>query len=170
MATTIFKEKQHYNDKLNIALLAIFFVCAVYGAVKCLIGAEVKILNASILILSAVLFATGIWWLTRIQMGVWISDKKIKYKMKPFHKKKHALRWSDIVEYEVVKTSPSAQLSGGNMSFSREKRFSITGRNGLAIRTKSGDQYFIGCKNVDQLEKIVDRLDLEETNQQPGGF
>jgi len=54
--------------------------------------------------------------------------------------------------------SETAKWNGWNVSFSREKIFSVSGRNGIDIRMKNGEQLFIGSKNVEGLRDAVAKV------------
>jgi hypothetical protein len=158
MATVFFKEKQHFRDIPVLVLLGLMMLATLYGTVKALVEAGGNYGNFIILFVATLSLGVWIWWLTRLRLKVSVSDKKIKYKMSPIHPKKQSIKWEQIENCELVKTPPVAQWSGGNISFNHEQRISVTGRNGLAIKTKEGKHYFIGCHNIEQLKEALDKV------------
>lgn len=158
MSKIFFKEKQAYNSKRDLIIL---------GAIDLIIVAKAIIFissgnyyNASFLLVIASMIGASIWWLTRLKMNVTISDKNIKFKIYPLHDDKLSISWKEVEKCEIVETSEAAQWAGGNITFNQEKRFSFTGRNGLAIKTKKGDYYFIGCRQIGELQTALRKMEI----------
>lgn len=160
MAKINFKEKHRYDDKPVLILLGIFGTAAAVSGVQFLLQNQQNYLRASVALATAIALGGLIWWLRSLRLKVSVSEKNIKYKLSPLHDKKRSVAWKDVEKCEIVKTPEIAQWSGGNISFNREKRISLTGRNGLALQTKEGENLFIGVKNVDELEKTLERIDF----------
>jgi len=152
MSNVLFKEKQRYKDKITIAILVIIALGTLLGALNFITGPDYSIVKCMTLILIAFSTILIIWWLRKLKLQVAISEKHIKYKMTPFHVKKQKIPWKDVEKCELVKTCAAAQWSGGNITFNHEKRITLTGRNGLALQTKQGKNYFIGFQNMDGLQ------------------
>lgn len=160
MKNVLFKEQQRYTDKTILAILGVIVIGMLIGAISHLIQAEVNYLMALSFFSISALFGVLIWWLTRLKLKVVITNKFIRFKLSPIHVKKHTISWKEIDKCEIVKTSEAAQWSGGNITFNHEKRISLTGRNGLALRTQKGEHYFIGCKNIEGLKEALEKIDL----------
>ncbi len=160
MAKVYFKEKQRYSNKWVLVILGIVCLLTIFGGVKFLLKSPADYFQAIFLLVTALALGVLIWWLTRLKMKVVISEKNIKFKMSPIHLKKQVVPWEDVEKYEVVKTSEAAQWSGGNITFNDEKKYSMTGRNGLAFKTKNGEYYFIGCKDVEALRSALAQINL----------
>lgn len=152
---TLFKEKQRFGDKLVHATLGLLCVATLIGSLQYLGESSRNLLDFFFLLTISLLSGGAIWWLNRLQLKLAVTEKKIKYKLSPLHGKKRTIAWKEVADYEVVRTSPAAQWSGANISFGPERRVTLSGRNGLALMTKSGDQYFIGCRNVEKLERVL---------------
>ena len=159
MSKVNFKERQRYDNKWVPVLLGVTGLVAFGKGIYFLTASDVRLENAVFLFLVALGAAGLIWWLHRLEMKVTITEKKVKFKLSPLHPKKQSIAWKEIGRCEIVKTSEAAQWSGGNITFN-EKRYSLNGRNGLAIRTKSGESYFIGCKNVEKLQQTLQAINV----------
>jgi|GEM_PF-666458 len=160
MKNVLFKEKQRYNDKVVIAVLGMITLGAFVLAIKFLIQPEKNYATSILLLVLSFSFGLLIWWLTKLKLKVIINDKYIQFKLSPIHGTKRTISWEDIDQCDIVKTPPAAQWSGGNITYNHEKRISLTGRNGLALRTKKGENYFIGCKNIEELKKALEKIDF----------
>jgi len=158
MVKVYFKEKQRYENKVLLTILAISCIAALLGGVKRLVASHTDYPQTIFLFFTALAIGVIIWWLTKLKMKVNISNKRIKFKMTPIHIKKQSIFWEDIEKCEIVRTSEAAQWSGGNITFNHEKRISLNGRNGLALKTKKGEHYFIGCKNISRLQQALDKI------------
>ncbi len=162
MSKALFKEKHCYGNKIVlIALVAIGLLTSI-RALSFLVNGETSHYYDCIFLFTITLvIICAVWWLTRLKLKVAIGDKNIKFKMSPRHVKKRSIPWEEVEKCEIVKTSEAAQWSGRNITFHREKRFSLTGRNGLAIKTRNGECYFIGCKNIAKLRQTLNQLNIE---------
>ena len=161
MSEVLFKEKQRYDNKLVLIILGLISLLAIVGGIKSLLKTPTHYYETIILFITALVIGVLIWWLTKLKMKVTISEKSIKFKISPIYLKKRSIPWKEIEECEIVKTSEAAQWSGGNITFKREKRFSFIGRNGLAIKTKKGEYYFIGCKKIAELQQALNKINLK---------
>jgi len=154
MATLIYKEKQRYADKSMLLLLIIGTLSAVYGLVGTLTtGMETG--KALIYSLIALLLGGLFFFLRRLRLKVVVNDKKIKYKLAPFHSSSREIRWQDVASCKIVKTPLLAPNHGTKHRFGGEKRVTFHGRNGLSIRTKDGQKFFIGVKDIDGLREAL---------------
>ncbi len=158
MAKKIYKEKQQYENYLILGILGLTSALLVLGGIRLLFDPQGDYLRPISLFIIALSMGGLIWWLTNLQLKVTISKKNIKFKLSPIHPKKQAIAWEDIERCTLVKTSEAAQWSGGNITFNHEKRVTLSGRNGLSIKTKNGEFYFIGFKNLSQLQQVLDDI------------
>lgn len=120
-----------------------------------------RVLVAVLLFIVAFALGMLIWWLSRLQLKVEFNAKYIKFKMSPVHMNKKVLLWKDIKRFGIIETSEAAQWSGGNITLRQEKRISLTGRNGLALKTKQGAYFLIGCQDIDKLKHALEKLEKE---------
>jgi hypothetical protein len=158
MKNQIFQEKQRFNDKLLYGLLGVGVAASLAGFAQSLSGAEVSLSHAAAYLGLILLLGGYGWWLSRLRLKVEVTDRYIKFKMSPFHAKARKIAWEDVVACEVVKTPRAALWHGGNIRFSGEANYSLTGRNGLSIITRDGQHFFIGCRDVDELSASLEAL------------
>lgn len=158
MAKAKFKEKQQFNNKPVLVILTVIGLVVIWRGAQFLLQPQPDYTAA--LFLSLVLAAVGgtIWWLIKVELKVTVNEKGIKFKMSPNHATKRFIAWDEIESCDLVKTSELAQWSGGNITFNHERRVSLSGRNGLAIKTKAGKYYFIGSKDIDRLEETLAKI------------
>ena len=161
MKNKAFKERQYFNDQMVFILLGAGFIGAIYGFIKAIVSQYYSLFDLSVYAGIAAFMAISFWGLKRLQLKVSINEKRIKYKLSPIHKESQKIRWEEVASCEVVKTPLAAQWHGGNISFGGESLISLTGRNGLSIKTKKGKRIFIGCKEVDDLRVSLDQIQRE---------
>lgn len=156
MARKLFTEKQNIKNPLSI----IAFV-ALLGYSLFLLGREIiqnQFAQPTILILLAVavvVFALAVWVISRVRLKVDVTDKGINYKMSPLHSKKQKIKWDEVDTIKVIETPKGVNMRGGNMKYWFEKKFTLSGLNGLALITKEGDHYFIGTSETSKLKKSI---------------
>ncbi len=155
MATLIYKEKQRYADKTMLSLLFVGTAAAVYGLVSTLFT-NMETGKALTYMLIAISLGGILWFLRRLQLKVVVNDKKIKYKLAPLHDSSRKIRWENVESCKIVKTPFLAPNHGTKHRFGGEKRLTFYGRNGLSIRTKDGQKFFIGVKDVDSLRSALE--------------
>ncbi len=148
MSNVFFKEEQRFDNYFALFCLGVLGTGAIVAAIIQLQATHPNYFIAGLLFITSLTIGTGIWWLTRLRMKVSISDKGIKFKLSPLYPKKQLIPWKKIDSCMIIKTPEAAQWCGGNITFNHEKRVSLTGRNGLAIKTKDGENLFIGIKQV----------------------
>jgi|AntRauTorckE5430_2_1112549.scaffolds.fasta_scaffold00930_5 hypothetical protein len=150
-----FKEKSRYGDRVIIGAICLSMLALLF------LGAE-NALSANFdwryqgVCLTTMAFLGGIlYFLNRTRMKVSINEDRIKFKVRPFHQKSRRIGWEDVEDCQIIRTNEQEQWQGGNIHRPGEIFISLVGRNGLSIRTKSGRQYFIGCKDVDGLTEAL---------------
>lgn len=161
MSKILFKEEQRFDNRLALFSLGLLGLGAIIGGITHLLTPIPNYPVITLLFITTLAIAVGIWWLTSLKMKVVISEKGIKFKLSPIHPKKHSISWKKIDSCTIVKTSEAAQWCGGNITFNHERRVSLTGRNGLAIKTKKGENLFIGIKQITGLYKALDGVTPE---------
>lgn len=155
---TKFKDRQQFNDKIVFAFLFLALVGTFIGFLKTLWMGELTLTLALIYTGVALVLGGWFWWLRRLELKVSINDRRIKFKMSPFHQKSKRINWDEVASCKVVKTPLAAQWHGSNLHLLDEHWFSLSGRNGLSLLTRDGQSYFIGCKDVDGLAHFLRKL------------
>lgn len=160
MSKVNFKETQQYKNKLVLIILGVVGVIAIVKGIIFLLASEPQIGSAIFLFIVGVSIGILMWWLTKLKLKVAITEKNVKFKLSPIHIKKHSIPWKEIDKCEIVETSEAAQWGGRNITFNHEKRYSLTGRNGLSIKKKKGEYFFIGCTDIAGLQEALDKMNL----------
>jgi len=159
MAKKIFKEKQTFIGYTPIATMVILWVALLYIFMRELLfvpsGVYWNELFCLILLIS---LGYGIRLLLKMRLKTVISKESIAFQLEPFHSKKQKIKLENIENCSIVETPPMLQWHGGNIAFGRENIYSFSGRNGLAITTKDGRNYFLGSKKLRELEQAVRRV------------
>lgn len=156
-----YKEEQRVTDRALYGLLVLALFGSLFTGVRGLVlGLSVWSSLVSISAAGAIAAATIV--LSRQRIKVKINRKGISYKVGPFQKRKQKLRWADVASCDIVKTPPAGDWLGSNVHLSDETVASLVGRNGLAIVMNDGRRYFVGVKNLEQLQDLFDaRPDLD---------
>ena len=155
MSIKLHKEEQRFNDKVVMAMLGIGILGLLYAAINTLLFTPSAYIKAGTFFLVALALGGWLIWLVKLRLKVKISNKSIKYQMAPFHTTNRKNKWKEVKKCTIVKTPKIAQWHGGNLSYGAESRFSLSGRNGISVTTKDGRKYFIGCCDVDGLQKAM---------------
>jgi hypothetical protein len=156
MGKSIFKEKQSYHDTVVFAILWVGIGAMIYGVIDSLLSTPPQYYHAAFFGIVGLGLGLRWWWLKKLKLKVAVTKRNIKYRMFPLHQKSRKIPWDEVESCQVYKTPPAARWHGGNMHYANEKWFSLTGRNGLAIETKDGHHYFIGCEDVDRLADSIE--------------
>lgn len=159
MAKKLFKEKQRFRDFPFLILLGALLVLFGYQFVHLLVAGGIpSVFMKGMLCLGTMVLLLGlIWYYWNIKLTVSVSRSGISYKMLPWQKRKRHIPWEEVKSCEIVQTPKAEQWHGGNITFNHEKRFSVSGRNGIHITTNSGDELFIGSKRPEELKKAVEK-------------
>ncbi|MCB0644579.1 MAG: hypothetical protein KDC44_23205 [Phaeodactylibacter sp.] len=150
-----YKETQRFNDKLVFLVLIAGLSATLLGLTRSLILGSIGWEKALIYVLSTSLLAGTLWYLRQLKLKVSVNDSRIKFKLFPFQKQSQRITWDQVDSCRLVRSPRAAQWHGGNLHFSRERWYSLSGRNGLLIETKDGQHYFIGCRNLDRLKQVL---------------
>lgn len=120
--------------------------------------------GSTIAFLATALILVFIWWsLSSLKMKVSVTPKHIKYQLKPLQSEAQKIKWKDVVSCRLVESYDNSALSiCQNIHFSRLKWYSLAGHNGLEVTTTEGEQYFIGCKNTDELSAMLATLKVQD--------
>lgn len=161
MASKLHKENQRFNDKVVLGIIGLGAAAALFGTLNALFISGEPYLNALVYFALALVLGGWMYWLISLRLKVSVSKKSIKYTMStPLNEVSEKIKWKEVENCTIVKTPKIAQWHGANLTYGAESRFSLSGRSGLSLTTKSGRQYFIGCDDVDQLQDAMGQLSL----------
>lgn len=160
MAHKIYREKQYYLSKIYFKIaLAVVGLLAIAIVARLLFDPQLSLepMLAITLIMAFVFLSGLLWFLHRLSLSITVSEKGINFKMKPFHTKKHKLRWQELKECKLIEDPYLMTWNTKRGTSWREKKFTFHGRTGLSITTQSGEKIFIGSKNLPKLKKAIDQ-------------
>ena len=158
MAQKIYREKQYYLSKVYFKIaLAVVGILALAIAARLVFDPKLQLepLTAITLLVAFGFLGALLWFLHRLSLSITVSDKGINFKMKPFHNKKHKLRWEELMECKLIDDPYVMTWNTKRGTSWREKKFTFHGRTGLSITTQSGEKIFIGSKNLPKLKKAI---------------
>lgn len=155
MANTIYQEKVRYHDWFVIVLLALAIAGLLYGASTYFLSPEGTAFYSVVSLFLAGGLGYAIYWLVSLRSKLTITDKKIKFKIKGPIDATKKIAWEDVESCTIVKSPRLGQWDRPKVTMSDEKFLSLSGRNGLMIETTSGEHYFIGCKNIGELQHAL---------------
>lgn len=159
MARKFFTEKQRVKSPVILGALITLLAYSLF-----LFGREIyfnQFTQPIVLFLLGVaiaVFALAIWLVSRIKLKLDVTTKAIHYKMSPLHSKKKKIKWDEVETCKVIESPKGVHMHGSNMKFWYEKKFTLSGRNGLALITKDGDRYFIGTQETSELKKSIRKV------------
>jgi hypothetical protein len=105
--------------------------------------------------LAALMAATIIFIITRVKLKTKVTSKGIDVKLSPFYRSKVKIPHTDVASYRIEETEPFTIKTTKNFNSWFEKRFTLTGRNGVSITTCDGNNYFIGSTDPEALNKAL---------------
>ena len=159
MQKQIFKEDQVYQRWELTLLIGFLTLGLTYRFIEQNFINPVENAISTTAFLFIVALLGGVYMYFRsMRLSVKVTDSFISFRYHPLQEKRHKINWSEVTNYEIVETSSVAQWNGWNVNFSNEKIFSVNGKNGIRLYTKSGEQYFIGSKDTQGLKKAVDKV------------
>lgn len=103
------------------------------------------------------LLALLIFVIIRIRLKTKITSKGISVKFSPFFNSKLKIPHTEVASYRVEEITPRSLRLRRNIDQWFEKKFTLTGRNGISITTVDGKSYFIGSANPKALKKALER-------------
>jgi len=152
-----FKETQRFRDWGVMLLLGLLVLGLIYRGYHNLI--DPGSVAASTYFLFAVLLSIVLVYYLSLRLFLKVDEKGIKYQFYPWHSSKHRIKWEEVEDCEVIKTSPDAAMSGWTVNFEPEKRFSVTGRrSGLKLELKNGEHIFLGTRHPEELSRTLQHL------------
>ena len=159
MANKIYQEKQRFHDWLTVVMLSFATVGLLYGAASYFWDDDITVIYSIVCLVLAAGLGYAIWWLTSQRSKLTITDKKIKFKLKGPVEKSKKIAWDDVVSCTMVKSTALAKWDRPKITKIDEEFYSLDGRNGLMIETEDGNHYFIGCKNIEELQAALNAED-----------
>lgn len=159
MAKKIFKEKQRFTGWEVIFLLAFFIIGLTYRFVsQHWLSPVADPMSVWTYVAFIIPLVATLWYLIKLRLSIMITEKSITVKYGPFNFKKHKFKWENVEECEICESGELSRMSGWEVNFDHEKRFSLIGRKGIHLKTKEGENIFIGTKNLQDLKQAVGQV------------
>ncbi len=160
--TIYYKEEQRFRRWEVFALLALLLVGASYHFAELLLsGAYDNLLLITQYLLITLMLTGALAYLSSIRLSLRIEEAGIRYQFYPLHYRKHRVKWEDIKSFEFIDTPFAAELSGWAVRMGTwERTFSVSGRTGISLNLKNGEQLFIGTQHPDELKAALDNIAL----------
>lgn len=159
MAKKIFKEKQSFKNKFLTTALIVLGLLVVIRVINEFFNPGSQFVTVMIAAFIALAVIGGwLWYLYTLRLKVTVCEEKISFKMKPWQNQKQKIAWDDVSCCEIIQTPELAQWQGANITFNHERRYTVSGRNGLHLVTKDGTEYFVGSSRLDDLERAVKKV------------
>ncbi len=153
-----FKEEVRFKDNLVFLFLGFGILGLVFFLSKFIYLGELTTEKFIVFSTSIILLVSVTYWLKSIKLNVSINDKRIKFKFSPIDVKSNRIYWKDVKHCKLMKTNYASSWLGNNVHTTREHWYSLNGKNGLLVETKNGKNYFIGCRNIEDLSKTINKL------------
>ncbi len=102
--------------------------------------------------------------MTRLQMKVVIGKKGIRYEV-PLLDIRRKIRWSDVEEVKVVRSTPGAEFSGWGQAYGPQYEVrSLVGSRGLLILLKDGQEILVGLSRPNEAYRFLQDKSPEIVN------
>ena len=160
MSKTCYKEEQRFRRWEVFALLAMLMIGASYHFIDLYLsgGYDLFLLTLQYALV-AIILTGALVYLWSIRLVLKIDKESIQYQFFFLHYRKHKLKWEEIEHLEFIEMPVSAELSGWAVRLGTwERMFSVSGRTGLSLSLKNGQQLFIGTQHPEELKAALDRI------------
>lgn len=155
MTRSNYKEKQRLtNWELPLLISSLMIALMVKMIIQHWISPSANALPFGTFALLVLPMTALLWYTLSLKLSIKVNKEGIKLQYFPFQSKKYKIKWDEIEACEFVQTPANAQWSGWNVQY-HEKSYSLCGRTGMHIRTKSGEDLLIGTKNYTDFRKAV---------------
>jgi|GEM_PF-4301431 len=157
MSKKYFKETVDIKGKNYwIGAITLIFILSLFGFIDRMKDFDgwlgISWFSLAIFVVAAIIFI-----ITRIKLKTKVTSKGIDVKLSPFYRFKVKIAHTDVASYRLEETEPFTIKTTRNFNSWFEKRFTLTGRNGVSITTCDGNNYFIGSTDPEALNKALQK-------------
>ncbi|MCZ4407480.1 hypothetical protein O3Q51_01570 [Cryomorphaceae bacterium 1068] len=157
MSKKYFKEKVEIKGKVYwIGGIVLIFLLSMLGFLDKMKESD-SLSSLSGASIAALAVGMIIFVITKVELKTKVTSKSIDVKLSPFYRSKVKIPHSDVASYRIVETEPFTVRTTKNFNSWFEKRFTLTGRNGVSITTCNGRNYFIGTTDPAALKKALQK-------------
>lgn len=165
MAQMKYKETQHLRQWDLLIVIGALIMVGVTILAQMIINGQpnrnlLLVTSLSILILSGLFY-----YIHSLKIIARYNEKNIKVRMLPIGTEKRKIKWSDVVESEIVELPKFSKIDNlYNLLSSFSGVITRSGETCLHLKLKNNEEINIGCANRQELEQIVRHI----KQQQPG--
>jgi len=164
MVNALFIEKQRFNQKWLLALIAIPVVIASWGLIQQLILEKPfgnKPASDLGLILSFLVPGLLVIFVLILTLNTKIDKNGISYQFWPVHRKEQLIKWEEVSRAYVRKYKPILEYGGWGFRTGRKGRaLNTSGNIGLQIEFVSGKKLLIGTHKPEELARVLHKLEI----------
>lgn len=165
MTNTLFQEKQRFNQKWLMALLAIPVIIGFWGFVQQILLGEPFGNNPASdlgLIISVFLPILIVAFIFFLNLNTRIDKTGITYQFRPVHRKEQIIKWEEVSCAYVRKYKPITEYGGWGFRHGRKgKALNTSGNMGLQIEFVNGKNLLIGTQKPEELERVLQKLEIK---------
>lgn len=154
----IFKEEQRFRCWDLIGALLLLGAAALFRLTQ-VIWNGYALSSSQVLAGLLVLFVISLCLLYffKARMATKIDERGIRFKFFPWHFRKRQIGWDEIDSYQWEDLPFSAALSGWGVNYGTfEQVFSLSGRHGIHLKLKNGEELFIGTAHLQEMREVID--------------
>ncbi|MFT6997629.1 MAG: hypothetical protein ACJAQ4_001383 [Cryomorphaceae bacterium] len=155
MSKKYFKETVDIKGKVYwIGAIVLVFILSLLGFFDKMKESD-SLLSLSGVSLAVLAVGLIIFVIASIKLKTRVTSKCINVHLSPFYRSKVKIPHSDVASYRIEETDPFTINTTKNFNSWFEKRFTLTGRNGVSITTCNGRSYFIGSTDPEALNDAL---------------
>lgn len=155
MAQPKYREEVRSRQYDLIFALVALLVASIFLTYEAFMSAQLPVFKLSILLAATTAIAVYLYHHLLARHDIRVTRKKLKIDQDSVRDHKTRIPLKDIEEVAEVRHPTYAQRYGQGGWLSGEKFLSLVGRNGLEIKTKDGNSYFIGSRNARKLKEAL---------------
>lgn len=155
MSSTKFQEHLRFRQYDVLAATLALLGAAAYATVATALAPTSAPLKLVALALVSGALLARVVYLLRVRQETRVTRKNLKVRLRAFLGMRERIPLDEIEECAVVRYPPFAQRYGRGGWLSGERFLSLVGRNGVAIRTKDGEAYFVGTRRPRELAAAI---------------
>jgi len=159
MAQIKYKEEQRLRRWDILAVIGVMILGGLVTLIQVVVNGNP---SRNLLLFTAlgILILSGLfYYLNTVRLIAKYTDKSIKLSMMPVGTVKRKIRWSDVLESEIVESPKESRLTEWtNQIASFDKVVSGKTDTCLHLKLKNNEEISIGCNNPAELKEFVQQV------------
>ena len=157
---TLFREVQYFRQVWLLALLLFLFAIMLWGFVQQIILGIPWGNNPApdwlMILLPILMGATLLFFTLVLRLETEVALDSLVYRFFPFHLRSRRVFCPDIVEHHAITYHPLGDFGGWGIRYGRlGTAYSVSGNQGVLIRSKGDRQVLIGSRKADELDAAI---------------